>query len=119
LSFLYEDKPYDVPCVFQIWIKKDYKRQMKICQEPKYFIFTNKDNGEIAIRRVGIKAGKISYEITDKNPNTHYFIKFNCKYDKNLFNDFYTKIEFEKNNTVGARSISKQELIEKLNEFTL
>ena len=33
-AFLANGKPYDVPCVFQIWIKRDYERVIPVKLEP-------------------------------------------------------------------------------------
>lgn len=135
-SFIVNGKEYDVPCIFQIWEKKPYKRIIPEKIEPKKFKFVKKhENPHISIRRVGVNAGKVSIECKDKNIQTHYFIKFietlNYKNECDGIQDgihysiqdgikyYINKIEnlvFEFNNTVGPKSISKQELIEKLNE---
>jgi hypothetical protein len=48
--------------------------------------------------------------------NGVYFIKLN-NVDKNVFMERYKTIKFDHGNTVGPKSISKQELIEKINEL--
>jgi predicted RNA methylase len=112
-SFTVNDIDYDVPCVFQIWIKKPYDRKKHIKNISKYFIFVNKlNNPDIAIRRIGVNAGKLYEDVTDRNVNSHYFIKIKKELNKkniikvlkdNKYNNF--------NNSVGPLSISKQELI--------
>ena len=110
-AFLVDGNPYDVPCVFQIWIRKNTNRVIPPKLNPIGFQFVKQnDNPDYSIRRVGVYAGKLSTE-TDKSPQSHYFIKTNCKY----FKETYEKIIWEHNNTVGPKSISKQELIAKLN----
>ena len=115
-SFLVDGKEADIPCIFQIWIYKDEKREEVEKLTPINFIFVKKDEDpDISFRRVGVNAGKISDEIEDKNTQSHYFIKFT----KGLVNDNMTKlktIQFSHSNTVGPRSISKQELIKEFNK---
>lgn len=115
-SFLVENKQHDVPCVFQIWIKKDYNRILEPKIQPEHFIFVKKnENPSISVRRVGSNAGKISVSINNKNIQSHYFIKFiNSKsLEENIKS--LTILNYEFNNTVGPKSISKQELIDKFN----
>ena len=76
-SFLVNNEEYTVPCIFQIWIKKENNREIKIKQEPKGFIFVEKnENPDISVRRVGVNAGKIDTNIAEKSVQSHYFIQF-------------------------------------------
>lgn len=110
-SFLVEGKEHDVPCVFQIWIKKNEQRRIPQKLEPTGFRFVKKsENPDIAIRRVGVYAGKVFEETQDKSEQSHYFIKLDDIEDIRKFKD----IKYEHNNTVGPRSISKQEIISKI-----
>jgi len=120
-SFTINDKKYDVPCVFQIWIKKNESRQLdKIVYTSNYFKFVKKhDNPDISIRRVGVNAGNLSNIITDKNVQTHYFIKFTDEISKTTILEKYKTIIFESDNTEGPKSISKTELTKKINELFL
>jgi hypothetical protein len=114
-SFLVEGKEYDVPCVFQIWEKKTEQRIKKEKLNPVNFKFVNKSEPhDISFRRVGVYAGKIDTETTDKSIQSHYFIKFTKKINKETI-DSLINIIFDTDNTVGPKSISKQELIEKFN----
>jgi predicted RNA methylase len=117
-SFEVNGIEYDVPCVFQIWTKKDEKRILEISEEPKNFKFVKKDeNPDASFRRVGVYAGKIDKEISSKSEQSHYFIKFlnNKSVDDNI--DILSNLKFEFNNTVGPKSISKGELIKKINHL--
>jgi len=114
-SFLVEGNAHDVPCVFQIWEKKTEERIKKEKLKPVNFKFVNKSEPhDISFRRVGVYAGKIDTETSDKSIQSHYFIKFTKKINKELFN-ILINITFDTNNTVGPKSISKQELMEKFN----
>jgi hypothetical protein len=121
-SFLIESKEYNVPSIFQIWIKKDIKREKIEKLKPNdSYVFIKKtdikktDINVISFRRVGMNAGYIDKEIINKNIQTHYFIKFinNESLENNLKK--ISTLKFEKNNTVGPKSISTQELIKELN----
>jgi len=124
-SFLLENKEYDVPCIFQIWEKRNYKTEEIEILKPKNFEFVKKhENPNISFRRVGVYAGNISTEYNDKSIQSHYFIKFDLKgkdgkdgKDINELINNLKNIKFELNNTVGPKSISKQELIKEFNKY--
>ena len=117
-SFLVDNKEHNVPCVFQIWEKKDVNRAITPKMVPnKYKFVTKNENPDISFRRVGVNAGRISKDTIDKSDQSHYFIKFDEKISDDIYNKLST-IQFDcKNNTVGPKSISKQELIPIYNEF--
>jgi hypothetical protein len=114
-----EDK--DVPCVFQIWEKRDYDRDSLIMSLPNKFSFVKKDEcPDISFRRVGVNAGTIDCnKIEEKSIQSHYFIKFNLDLDidKTTAINQLKNICFEHNNTVGPKSISKQEIIKAFNDI--
>jgi len=115
-SFLVDGKEYHVECIFQIWEKKTFCREVVEKVEPINFAFVNKmENPDISFRRVGVNAGTIDKNIHEKNIQSHYFIKFTN--DKSIDENIQKclNITYEFNNTVGPKSISKQELIRKLN----
>ena len=124
-SFLVDGIEHDVPCVFQIWQKKDTKRLVNKKLEPINFKFVEKpenlDNVEeskkpdISFRRVGVNAGTIDVNINEKSIQSHYFIKFTNNKSVNENIERLSNITYDFNNTVGPKSISKQELIFKFN----
>jgi hypothetical protein len=117
-SFTVNGIEYDVPCVFQIWKKENFNRPSDIIMLPNNFIFVKKnENPDVSFQRVGSKAGKFDILINEKNIQSHYFIKFlnNKTIDENL--NILKSITFEFDNTVGPKSISKQELIIKINNL--
>jgi len=115
-SFIVDKKEYDVPCVFQIWIKKDVDRILPKKLIPNKYKFVKKtDRHDISFRRVGVNAGVIDKETEKKSTQSHYFIKFDIELTDELFNKL-KKINYNcKNNTCGPKSISKQELIKEFN----
>ena len=117
-SFIVDTQPYDVHCVFQIWVKKDTQRNVPEKLVPKKYSFVNKtDIPDISFRRVGVYAGKIDKETKEKSVQSHYFIKFDTIFTDELF-DKLSQIKYDcKNNTVGPKSISKQELIKEFNKI--
>ena len=128
-SFLVNDIEYDVPCVFQIWEKKEEKRIVADKLVPIGYSFKTMKEDEnlicdISFRRVGINAGVVDTDISSKSKQSHYFIKFDNidDFDINQKEEFIKKfknINFSSSeNTVGPKSISKQELIREFNKIT-
>ena len=115
-SFLVDGEEHDVPCIFQIWKKETTNRIVTAKLEPLHFMFVGKtDNPHISFRRVGVNAGTIDEKIDEKSIQSHYFIKFiNGKSTRDNVDKLST-ITYAFNNTVGPRSISKQELIKEFN----
>jgi hypothetical protein len=111
-SFLVDGVEHNVPCVFQIWEKKTTNRVVNEILEPVNFMFVEKiESPDISFRRVGVNAGTIDKEIDEKSIQSHYFIKFtNGKPITDNINKV-SAIKYDFNNTVGPKSISKQELI--------
>lgn len=115
-GFLVDNIEHDVPCIFQIWKKEKSNRVVNEKLNPLNFVFVNKtENPDISFRRVGVNAGTIDKNIDEKSIQSHYFIKFtNGKpITDNIKN--LSIITYDFNNTVGPKSISKQELISKFN----
>jgi hypothetical protein len=115
-SFLVDGIEHDVPCVFQIWKKKETNREQDEKLEPINFRFVKKtESPDASFRRVGVNAGAIDTNIIEKSIQSHYFIKFT---NGKPITDNIRKlsiITYNFNNTVGPKSISKQELICKFN----
>lgn len=119
-SFLVNNVEYDVPCVFQIWQYKKHIREKKEKQVAKKFKFVKKtDKPDISFRRVGVNAGTVSKEINNKSKQSHYFINFTNNKTINENIETLNKISFDFNNTVGPKSISKQELIIEFNKLLI
>ena len=119
-AFIVDGLEHNVPCIFQIWEKKSINRVVNEKLQPINFMFVEKtENPDISFRRVGVNAGTIDEKIDEKSIQSHYFIKFtNGKtLTTNISN--LSSICYEFNNTVGPKSISKQELIFKFNSLLL
>jgi len=109
----------DVPCVFQVWKKENYDRISVVKKEANGFSFVKKDEEpDISFRRVGVNAGKIDENnLNDKSIQSHYFIKFNDDVNKKDIIAKISQIQYTNNNTVGPKSISKQEIITEFNKL--
>lgn len=115
-SFLLNGNPYDVPCVFQIWYKSDDIRPKSVKVEPTLFSFVKKsDNPILSIRRVGVNAGKL-FTDTNRSEQSHYFIKTD---HLDWFMKRWYSLEWEHDNTAGCNSISKQEIVSKMETYIL
>jgi hypothetical protein len=118
-SFMVNGIDHDVPCVFQIWKKHTYSREILPKSVPDKFVFVKKnEHPDISFRRVGVNAGKIDTNSVDKSEQSHYFIQFQNGLD--LFTNIHSiqNITFPgSTDTVGPKSISKQEVIRQFNEI--
>jgi len=118
-SFLVNDVEHDVPCVFQIWEKGVNLREKLEKLQPNNFKFVKKtDEVDLTIRRVGVYAGKVFINKEDKSVSSHYFIKLNSNVIAEELINKLNGIKFYcKDYSVGAKSISQQELIKEYNNI--
>ena len=110
-------KDYAVPCVFQIWKKKDVERLLEnpASEIPVGFQYKKStESYHMVIRRVGGKAGTASLPPGDFNPQCYYYItldqsqhllEIQRKINEHIF----------PTNTTGPRSLSKSEVTRVLN----
>ena len=101
------------------WKKENYDRISVVKKEANGFSFVKKDEEpDISFRRVGVNAGKIDENnLNDKSIQSHYFIKFNDDVNKKDIIAKISQIQYTNNNTVGPKSISKQEIITEFNKL--
>ena len=141
-SFVIDGKTHNVPCVFQIWVKKDEDRYIEPIHKENGFNFVKKpiikdleineegkptkrenifvEEPDFGILRAGggKKCGRISRDYKDGigcYPEAWLFIKLDEKYDKNKFFQEYQKIDWNDDSNVGARSIDKQRFTKGIN----
>lgn len=113
---------YDVPCIFQIWQKKDEARPKEAAIQEEGFAYVKADDHfDFAMKRVGGLAGQCAVgKKEDFNANYHYFIQLDDKYKpflKNIIQDINNHLF--PSNTVGPRSLAKPEVNEVLNPILL
>lgn len=118
-SFIYCNELYSVPVVFQIWKRKDTPRIQNFKEEPLGFTFVKKTHkSDFSVRRVGVYAGEASLNPSQKSVESHYFIMLDrkIKSKRGKIVEHINKTEFTSStDTSGPNSISKPELIEKMN----
>ena len=111
-SFVINGSKYDVPCVFQIWEKKNIDRIVEDKVKPLGFHYVKPtEKYDIVFRRVGGLAGKCyKNDGTDYSIQSHYFIKFDNT-ALPLIEIIIEKINKHTfpSNTLGPRSLSKSE----------
>lgn len=113
-SFLIDGSAYDVPCVFQIWIRRSHLGLRLIPSAQKdnpVFDFCNKSDAILAIRRVGGRAGQI-IPIWGASESSTLFIKPKDGYTVEQILSILERCDFSKirENTAGVRSVSKNEI---------
>ncbi len=111
-SFVINGSKYDVPCVFQIWQKKNFDRPMDAKTRPCGFEYVKSTEAcHIAFRRVGGLAGRC-YKVDDTplSAQSHYFIRLNADVQCNA-ERIIAQINRHTfpSNTIGPRSLSKSE----------
>jgi hypothetical protein len=110
--FTFEGNDYMVPCVWVVLKKTDTLRDKELKLKPSKFIFTTKENSNLAIRRVGVNAGNVFTDV-NVSEQSHYFLKVD---NPITAKELISKIRFSSGDTTGPRSIPKNELIIKLDE---
>lgn len=120
--YLLEGQTYSVPSVFHVWERRDYPRKkIKLSVSHKDFRFVSMEKADLAVRRVGVMAGKpFDKNIEKMSRASHYFLRiFNPK-SKSVFYKLWEdhwcpeadkKKVGVKYDTVGNPSISKTDLI--------
>jgi len=115
-AFIHEGKPYDVQCVFQIWVRhrRDHRPIAITTLHHPDLVFVRKNQLEVddpfalAIQRVGSGAGTIKEQWWDCAESSHYFLSVSDPVFARLL-----MIDFDqvKHDVAGNPSISKGELI--------
>jgi hypothetical protein len=119
-SFLLNGEEYGVNCVFQIWKKRDIKRTINNNMiDESYIKFSDENDFDFVIRRVGGNAGK-AYILNDGENvslQSNYFVKNNSLMSDEVLVDIINDTQMDVvNYSVGPRSISKRELVEYVND---
>ena len=117
-SFLLDGQPYSIPTVWQIWEQKDVKRpKIQTKLDTELFLFlTNKVEADIRIQRVGGNAGRAFLSL-DGALSSNYFIKNTSNLSNQQMTDLINQCVFPSiTDTIGPKSLSKGELIQKVEE---
>ena len=116
-SFVVNGAPYDVPCVFQIWQKRETERLLEEKIEPRGFEYVKPSEPyHVAFRRVGGLAGKCYKHGTAFSVQSHYFLAFHedAIEQMDAIIERINQHTFP-SNTVGPRSLSKSEANQVIN----
>lgn len=110
---------YHVPCVFQVWARKDEPRVTREITRGHRIsdiieFVKNPDDGDFRIQRVGGNAGKASFDLS-KSPSSNYFVKNISEIPNDTLVALINTLTFPSiDHTTGPRSLPKSELIEVL-----
>lgn len=113
-AFVFEGKPYSVPCCFQVWRKSAVPRNHVLAPLSHVdFEFCEPAHADFAIRRVGGLAGKVIRDFDGYSVASHYFIR--SRLDAGALAARFESIDWTdtKWNTAGNPSIGKRELVAK------
>lgn len=120
-SFVFGGERRSVPCCFQIWVRKDQRRENKphVITHPDFQFCKNKQDAHFAIRRVGRRAGSVVRDFQDYAQTSHYFIRA-----KDCPQTLIARFEAmdwssTKRQTVGPYSVCKEELVQRYAEATI
>lgn len=108
-SFLVNNNPYDVPCLFQLWKRETTNRNVETSASPEGFVYVKKtEPHSFAFRRVGINAGKCCLPSQDLSVQSHYFVRLDDQTKISSVIQASQSHTFP-TNTTGPRSLSKHE----------
>jgi hypothetical protein len=112
-SFEIDGQDKSVPTVFQIWVKRPYRRtRVEILGDHEDLEFLppgRVDEADILFQRVGVGAGTIKYDITEHSPESHFCLK--CSEDAEAVLQTINWNSVGKQNTAGNPSISKSDVL--------
>lgn len=115
--FLFEGQKVKVPCVFQVWEKKEEQRSKKKGKTTTpYLDFVSPKEADFRIQRVGGNAGRADVDL-NRAVSSNYFVKNKTNLSNLELIDIINNLVFPTISfTVGPKSLSKTELIEVLEE---
>lgn len=139
-GFLFKNEAYSVPCVFQVWVHAKYADRLikdnirldarvqipagmlrtappKVSETPDFKFVKADSYPDLAIRRVGVNAGKIfDDDVASRSEQSHFFVQIKDKKKKTKVIEKLKSLDLEhtdsKFQTAGNPSISKTELCE-------
>ena len=112
-SFLVNEKPYDVPCVFQIWERRASERVLEEKVGTAGYSYVKGNDWHLAVRRVGGLAGRAFLPGGEQlAAQSHYFLKFDPVLSEGKLADIQKKLcsHIFPSNTTGPRSLSQSEV---------
>lgn len=121
-AFILHGEPHHVPCVLQIWERRDDEIRTKheIKNKSEYFTYCKKDEADLYIKRVGTKAGEIAVPGTEHKDASMYYIKTEHKdkiYQIMNSESYLTDIKAIRQTTAGVYCVSKSELVINIEKY--
>lgn len=107
--------PYDVNCCFMIFDVRKKQREKSVKHTTADFTFTNKQNGDFAIKRKGWKVGKVVPETSELSEKSKLYIKSNIDIEE-LKKRFNSLVYPEAGYVLGSDSISMNEIVRAYNK---
>jgi len=111
-SFEIDGVEKSVPTVFQIWVKRPYRRaRMEILGDHEDLEFLSPervDEADLLFQRVGVGAGTIKFDLAEHSPESHFCLKCSEDAEAILITINWNSI---KHNTAGNPSISKSDVL--------
>jgi N6-adenosine-specific RNA methylase IME4 len=111
-SFEIDGQDKSVPTVFQIWVKRPYRRaRAEILADHEDLEFLPPERvaeADILFQRVGVGAGTIKYDATENSTESHFCLKCSEDAEAILNTINWNSI---KHNTAGNPSISKSDVL--------
>lgn len=116
-SFTLNAETYSVPCVFQIWRKTLHHRVKTVYpMSTRLFTFTDKENADFRVQRVGGNAGVASLNL-NVSAASNYFLINTSEYSVDELISVINRVRFPSiDHTVGPKSLPKGELIKHVEE---
>lgn len=111
-AFWFQGKRVSVRTVFQIWERRRYRRPLRLIRHSHpHFSFTGGGDkrANLAIQRIGARAGRVFDDPAGKNPSSHHFLRATGAARTILKSLNYPEMA---GNCVSIPSLSKAEIVE-------
>jgi len=121
-AFILHGEPHNVPCVLQIWERRDdeLREKHEIRNTSTFFTYCTKDEADLYIKRVGTKAGEIAEPGTEHKDASMYYIKTEHKDKIHSImnsNEYLDDIKVIRKTTAGVYCVSKSELVINIEKY--
>lgn len=118
-AFLFRGKPFNVPAVFQVWVRRATVRDLPSTEtEHADFAFVERDESPyFMIQRVGSNAGQVHRDFHLKD-SSHYFIRPNVEGVEAILTALEPEFRAVAANTAGNPSLAKTEIVALYREQT-
>ena len=110
-AFLRQGKAYDVPCIFQVWERRDDHRPYEPTPDISDVVrYTSMSYADFGFRRVGGRAGEVFTALDICKPTTTYFMQSIRRDAVRIMREVGELLRDIRDYTAGPRSLSKREI---------